>query len=650
MWRQTTPMAQAARDEAVLSFEVWVTQAFAAERARIAELLLKRDKAFLAELQRGWRKYLVPATGLHVPVAPWSTDGFAAVGDSRPRENSSAEVERTSMTELERTAAVAKENLPQYSDTNVDVDHFRVNPRVVGNVWQNEVRVRQDATLKQDIGQGSVKPDDKVKDLECVVLEDSYEEVTLSPLTKNRAANRKPNDPVKDEDGSADLAPMGATMAFFQNSFNSFMSEEREKGFFMALIDSPWFEAFFVSLVLVNTVVACMEAQYRGFDIGFQLDYPGVAGDAETTWPNAKRNFEIAEIVFAVLYTIELVSKLLALHLAFFKDCWNIFDLFLVSIWYIVEFAGEGSLLNPLVLRVCRLARLMRLVRHAGWLSSFDSLHMLISAIKASFSVLVWATIILLILLVIVALAMNGNLVDYMEDLDKPRAKRAEVYLYFGTFTRSLISIFEISFANHVAVTRTVMENVEEYYAIYFLLYKCVVGLSVFNVVIGVFLHETFKVCSEDDELMIIQKRRTQKEHIRKMNRLFSKVDESGDGLLSKDEFEKVMKDEWVHTWLSAMDLDISHVDRLWELVDDGDGNVTADELVEGVSKLKGAAKSVDLNHMAFEFQALKAVVEDVRADIRNMDTKMVRKISKISNSESDLAKLDHEDTAKSAL
>jgi len=204
------------------------------------------------------------------------------------------------------------------------------------------------------------------------------------------------------------------------------------------------------------------------------------------------------------------------------------------------------------------------------------------------------------------------------------REQRRQVYKYFGTFTRALVTIFEISFASHVPVCRTVMENVDEGYAIFFLIYKCVVGLSIMKVITGVFLHETFKVCSEDDELMIIQKKRAMEEHKKKMEKLFARVDESGDGVLSKDEFTKVMKDEWVKTWLSAMDLDTSHVERLWKLVDDGDGNVTAGELVKGVSKLKGAAKSVDMNHIVHEIDSIKAFSKRIFRDVGEMRSNLL--------------------------
>jgi len=47
--------------------------------------------------------------------------------------------------------------------------------------------------------------------------------------------------------------------------------------------------------------------------------------------------------------------------------------------------------------------------------------------------------------------------------------------------------------------------------------------------------------------------------------------------------------------WFSAQDLDAGDADYLYDLLDDGDGNLTVGELISGVARLKGAARSIDL-------------------------------------------------------
>lgn len=394
-------------------------------------------------------------------------------------------------------------------------------------------------------------------------------------------------------------------------------SNSLNRTFVRRIADHPLFEAFFVTVILVNTVFSAFQGQYRGLENGYLIHYEGYDAPADTKWPGAGDVFEYAELVFAAMYTIELVIKIVAFKLEFVRDRWSVFDFALVAFWYLKYFKLIPDTINPMILRLCRLARLMRLVRHVGWFEGFDSLFIIIKAIKSSFSVLVWATIILATLLLICSLCMSSFIADYLENVDKPGDKK-KVYEYFGTFTRSLVTIFEISFASHVPVCRVLMENVHEAYAIFFMVYKLAVGLSVFKVITGVFLHETFKVCSEDDELMIIQRKRNQQKYTAKMKKLFAKIDERGDGTLSWEEFDQVMRTDEVRMWLGAMDLDTRHPDRLWRLLDDGDGSLTAPELVKGISHLKGPSKSADMHHLIRELADVQKVVTDIHYEMRN--------------------------------
>jgi hypothetical protein len=216
----------------------------------------------------------------------------------------------------------------------------------------------------------------------------------------------------------------------------------------------------------------------------------------------------------------------------------------------------------------------------------------------------------------------------FLEDQDEDPAKQRVVYQFFGSFTRSFISMFEIAFHNHAPIMRKIIENVDERWAIYFLLYKCVVGLSVMKVISGVFMHETFKVCSEDDELMIIQKKRDKENWTRKMHMLYSKLNKNGDEALERWEFLEMMKEPWLHTWLSAMELDFNDPEALWELLDDGDGNLTAEELVKGVSKLRGSAKSADMHRGLKELHDAILLVKDMhlKTEAHHAETKEMDK------------------------
>merc|ERR1719491_913502 len=122
---------------------------------------------------------------------------------------------------------------------------------------------------------------------------------------------------------------------------------------------------------------------------------------------------------------------------------------------------------------------------------------------------------------------------DFFTDIQEPIEKRREVYLLFGTFSRSMFTTFELTLGNWVPVSRTMIESVSEWYAPFTVCYKLVLGFAFVSVIRGVFLHETFKVASSDDDLMVVQKRRTIAKHRKQMARLFKQADRNGDGVVT---------------------------------------------------------------------------------------------------------------------
>jgi len=187
-----------------------------------------------------------------------------------------------------------------------------------------------------------------------------------------------------------------------------------------------------------------------------------------------------------------------------------------------------------------------------------------------------------------------------------------------------MITMFELTLGNWIPVCRFLMENIDHWYGCVIILYKMVVGFAVIRVISGVFLHETFKSAASDDELMIMQKKRIQQKHTQKMEKFLRDADSSGDGGLSKDEFRDILQSGDVKVWFAAQDLDAGDADYLYDLLDDGDGNLTVGELIAGVARLKGAARSIDL----FGLMHLVANLDGECSDLRSKadDSKQINK------------------------
>jgi hypothetical protein len=247
--------------------------------------------------------------------------------------------------------------------------------------------------------------------------------------------------------------------------------------------------------------------------------------------------------------------------------------------------------------------------------ASCDSLFLILTAIKGSLSVLAWSSLLLFAFLLLFALGLNQTLVTYIENPRVKSVNKETAFRYFGTFSRSILSMFELTLGNWVPINRFLIEEVNEWFIWFALLFKLTFGFAVVAVINGCFIKETFKAAEQDDELMIRQKQQEAKMHVRKMTKFLALADSSGEGRVSESEFIRVLKNDEVKQWLAAQGLDPSDAHSLFLLMDDGSGELTAEELVHGVASLKGPARSLDLARL-----------------ISNVEAKEMRILSKIDD------------------
>jgi len=82
------------------------------------------------------------------------------------------------------------------------------------------------------------------------------------------------------------------------------------------------------------------------------------------------------------------------------------------------------------------------------------------------------------------------------------------------------------------------------------------------------------------------------------MNALFTYVDSSGDGMITREEWNAKTHDKGLKLWLAAMGLTVTEdqADAVFNLIDeDGNGELTAEELVAGLAALSGEARNIDV-------------------------------------------------------
>jgi len=393
---------------------------------------------------------------------------------------------------------------------------------------------------------------------------------------------------------------------------------EDVRGMLRLVVMSAHFEVMFAVLIVANMVVLILEAQYNGLDMGHNLGLEGLSRPAAEQWPGASRAWVVLDMLFGSVFTLEVLIKLFILRTVFFKDCWNLFDTGVIIVWLITSLQILAAMpLPPMLLRVARMARLLRLLRLVRTMQHFDSLYLLTASCKASVAATFWTMLFLAVLESIFGISFTFLMDHYINDAANPLDKRTEIYEYFGTFTRSILTMFELAMGNWIPPTRAVTENVSEWYMPVLLMHKLVMGFAVIKVITGVFLHETFKVASMDDTIMMRTQQNAVQTYSKKMHTLFVHGDSSGDGYIDRAEFGEMMGRPEVRTWLCAMGLDIRDADIAFMLVQAEQGvlaptKLSALQLVEGTARLKGNARAIDMALLSHRLEQMENQVRQL--------------------------------------
>lgn len=207
----------------------------------------------------------------------------------------------------------------------------------------------------------------------------------------------------------------------------------------------------------------------------------------------------------------------------------------------------------------------------------------------------------------------NGLPENYVDD-----GAHQRLYVYFGTFTRGFVSTVELTIGNWVPIARFLMENVSSSFGIWIICYRLIIDFGIIAIIKGVFMQEVFRVAATDDDIMIMQRERSARAHSQKMHQLFQAADASGDGSVVWSEFESLIEDPTVTTWLSAQDIPTNDPFWLFHEIAGSPANrtegpcITAEDMVRGISGIKGFAKAYDLRRFRDEHSKMKHLVEEI--------------------------------------
>lgn len=188
-----------------------------------------------------------------------------------------------------------------------------------------------------------------------------------------------------------------------------------------------------------------------------------------------------------VIFTIEIILRIIAKGWRFFLNGWNIFDFLLVAIAFMPDTGAA------ITFRVFRVLRALRMV------SSLKKLRHIVSAILVSAPHVFWAAVLLMIIFYIFGI-MGQNL--FHEEFPQ----------WFGTLGETVYTLFQVTTLESwsMGIARPVMK-VFPWAWCYFVPFVMISSYIVLNVVVGVVVNATSDLSDDDDVTDMKNKMKTKK-------------------------------------------------------------------------------------------------------------------------------------------
>jgi hypothetical protein len=244
-------------------------------------------------------------------------------------------------------------------------------------------------------------------------------------------------------------------------------------------------------------------------------------------------------------------------------------------------------------MRLVKLTKVLRVVRA---MTLFQQLRILLVSISSSVGALFWSIIFMTFVQLLCSILMTQLLANTILDSDVPMEVRSHCFEYFGSFLRSMLTMFEITLAPGTwsKVGRVLIFQVDYLYSWFFLAYGWIVTFAVTRVIGALFLKQTLQAADSDPEAAMVERERKRMREKRQLKSVFREADSDMSGSVGLDEFKAALEKPDVRTVLSMMEVDIADAELLFYILDNGNGTMDLDEFTAGVLRIRGPAKSVD--------------------------------------------------------
>eukprot|EP00927_Polykrikos_kofoidii_P040798 TRINITY_DN34808_c0_g1_i1.p1 TRINITY_DN34808_c0_g1~~TRINITY_DN34808_c0_g1_i1.p1 ORF type:complete len:495 (-),score=96.03 TRINITY_DN34808_c0_g1_i1:187-1671(-) len=383
------------------------------------------------------------------------------------------------------------------------------------------------------------------------------------------------------------------------------------------LVVSTFFEVAFSIIILANCGVIGWQAELR---------------DPDDT---AQATLFALDHCFTALFFTELVLRLLCYNWTMLFQTENFLDIFLValstfSIWIATPLEWNLDFLRKLtVLRTLRLARLGRSVRHRP---EFKEMWALMKGLTESFATLLWTYV--MIGSVLYVFAIMGTYLIGKQSAFKGNPIAQE---YFGDVALSMLTLFQVMTLDSWTSIMRPLAKVQPLIVLFFIVFISIATFVLMNLIVAVIVENAFENANGEQAQLAQKLEREKEEELEGLRRFFKELDADGSGQISFEEFTLAAKDRKVRQKLRSMDIMPKDMLQVWDLLDDGDGELSVNEFVDGLRRLQGEAKAKDILILQRELKILQNSVEDIEYSMDSSRDRLDHVRTQIRRASSDI-------------
>lgn len=358
------------------------------------------------------------------------------------------------------------------------------------------------------------------------------------------------------------------------------------------LVKSPLFEWLSILVIFFNAIF-----------MAYSVDYAMKNPEREQS-----NGLMLMELAFSCYYLVEIILRLLADQWYFFFEAeaanWNIFDLLLV-VYSVAEVVmdysqqqdGGISLGFLRAIRICKILKVLRIVRV---LRSLRELRLIISSLTGSVKTLFWSLVLIMAMTFMFALFLMQPLTQHMTDHPgslNPELQ-ASVDKYWSSVLEAMTSLYMSctggeSWSNIAKPLKLVSEPF--YYC--FLAYVAFFMFVLVNALASIFIEATMVNAEKDDKAWIRDQMKKKHSYIKLIKRLFASLDADGRGNITRDDFIVGLENPQMIAFLNRIGIDEIDAIDFFDFMSpkSGQEGIDIDKFVVGCMKLKGNARSMDL-------------------------------------------------------